>query len=203
LEEVFFLEDSDNNIDLNDGIDTNNVTHSMIFNDENDIFLAAVDRFNNGYMDILRKFPDLSSSPSEDLDSSNIDNDETNYLKDSKSLENFTFDLLSATIQCIYIIFRDEFSLYLKYDKWTKMENGTNAHRLAEIDFFDFIDGLNLKLEESLKIVEVIDSLYRKYDKWIKMEHGANRLAEIDVFINELNLKLEEALKKARADNES
>ena len=84
------------------------LNHNIIFNDENEIILATLEKFNNGYMDILRKFPDPPVS-SLKKDYPNDDNDDDkNFFTDSKMLEDFTFDLISATNQCMYIIFRDD-----------------------------------------------------------------------------------------------
>ena len=130
------------------------LNHSNIFNDENEIILATLEKFNNGYIDILRKFPDPPVSSLKKDDPNDDNDDDKKFFTDSKMLEDFTFDLISATNQCMYIIFRDDLinrpmtleSLKKKFEKWIKMENGKN--RLVEIDVF--INELNDKVEEAL-----------------------------------------------------
>ena len=113
------------------------VQHSSIFNDENEEVLANIQRFHYGYMEVLRKFGDPpfgEKKPSDDH--------APGVFNDSEFLETFTFDLISALQQCMYIFCcYDDINPHLLMDslmkqtkKWLQMKNGET--RLLEIDAF-------------------------------------------------------------------
>ena len=98
------------------------VQHS-IFNDENEDILANIQRFHYGYMEVLRKFGDPPFWEK---------NIRRSYpgLFDSEYLETFTFNLISAVQQCMYIFccyddINPTFNgfTYEENKKWLQMKN--------------------------------------------------------------------------------
>ena len=73
------------------------VQHSSIFNDENEDILANIQRFHYGYMEVLRKFGDPP------LEKGHPRRSYSGIYDDSEYLETFTFYLISAVQQCMYI----------------------------------------------------------------------------------------------------
>ena len=127
------------------------VQHSSIFNDENEDILANIQRFHYGYMEVLRKFGDPPPSWEKDTP----DDHNPGIYDDSEYLETFTFNLISAVQQCMYIFCcYDDINPHLLMDslmkktrKWLQMKNGET--RLLEIDAF--ITELEAILEEALR----------------------------------------------------
>eukprot|EP00944_MAST-04C_sp_MAST-4C-sp1_P005412 g5412.t1 len=128
------------------------VQHSSIFNDENEDILANIQRFHYGYMEVLRKFGD----PPPFWEKDTPDDHNPGIYDDSEYLETFTFNLISAVQQCMYIFCcYDDINPHLLMDslmkktrKWLQMKNGET--RLLEIDAF--ITELEAILEQALSL---------------------------------------------------